>query len=87
MGQSAANTLELAGEEAIKAWLPFHPRKGELAQYAVKKGLRSVNTPLDMRERYIEFALLRAGIQLLVDDANRSGDEKDSRIDLSRVWA
>ncbi|MCY4018166.1 MAG: glutamate mutase L [Chloroflexi bacterium] len=85
MGQSAANTLELAGEEAIKAWLPFHPRKGELAQYAVKKGLRSVNTPLDMRERYIEFALLRAGIQLLVDDANQSGDETDSRVDLSRL--
>ncbi|MCY4071187.1 MAG: glutamate mutase L [Chloroflexi bacterium] len=85
MGQSAANTLELAGEEAIKAWLPFHPRKGELAGYAVKKGLRSVNMPLDMRERYIEFALLRACIQLLLDDANRSGDESESRIALARL--
>jgi len=85
MAQSAANTLELAGEEAIKAWLPFHPRKGELAGYAVKKGLRSVNMPLDMRERYIEFALLRACIQLLLDDANRSGDENDSRTPLARL--
>jgi len=85
MGQSAAKTLELAGEEAVKAWLPFHPRKGELAQYAVKKSLRSVNMPLDMRERYIEFALLRACIQLLLDDANRSGDANDSRTDLARL--
>ena len=85
MAQSAANTLELAGEEAIKAWLPFHPRKGELAGYAVKKSLRSVNKPLDMRERYIEFALLRACIQLLLDDANQPGDENASRIDLSRL--
>lgn len=85
MGQSAANTLELAGEEAIKAWLPFHPREGELAGYAVKKSLRSVNMPLDMRERYIEFALLRACIQLLLNDANQPGDSTASRIDLSRL--
>lgn len=85
MGQSAANTLELAGEEVIKAWLPFHPRKGELAQYAVKKGLRSVNMPLDMRERYIEFSLLRACIRLLLDDANRSGDDNNAPISLARI--
>ncbi len=85
MGQSAANTLELAGEEAVKAWLPFHPRQGELAGYAVKKSLRSLNMPLDMRERYIEFALLRAAIQLLLADAERSGAESAARIALSRL--
>ena len=85
MGQSAANTLELAGEEAVKAWLPFHPRQGELAGYAVKKSLRSLNMPLDMRERYIEFALLRAAIQLLLAAAERSGAESAARIALSRL--
>ena len=85
MGQSAANTLELAGEEAVKAWLPFHPRKGELAGYAVKKSLRSFNMPLDMRERYIEYALLRAGIQLLLADANWSGAGKTALVDMSRL--
>lgn len=81
MGQNAANTLALAGEEAVKAWLPFQPRKGELAKYAAKKSLRTVNQPLDMRERYIEFALLRAGIQLLLADAKDPG----AQIDLSRL--
>ena len=85
MGQSAANSLELAGEEAVKVWLPFHPRKGELAQYAVKKGLRSVNVPLDMRERYIEYALLRSGIKLLLEDVNSPIDENDANIDFSRL--
>lgn len=85
MGQSAANTLAQAGEESIKAWLPFHPRKDELAGYAVKKSLRSFNLPLDMRERYIEFALLRASIQLLLADACPSSADNDARKALSHL--
>ena len=63
LGHSAADTLERVGEAALSDWLPFHPRKGELAQYALKKGLRLTYVPLDMRERYIEYALLRAGLR------------------------
>lgn len=63
LGHSAADTLERVGEAALTGWLPFHPRKGELAQYALKKGLRLSHVPLDMRERYIEYALLRAGLR------------------------
>ena len=63
LGHSAAAALELIGEEKISRWLPFHPRKGELAQYTLNKGLRSSSVPLDMRERYIEYALLRAAIR------------------------
>lgn len=63
LGHSAADTLERVGEEALSGWLPFHPRKGELAGYALKKGLRLAHVPLDMRERYIEYALLRAGLR------------------------
>ena len=66
MGQSAASTLELVGEEAVKQWLPFHAQRDELAQHALKKGLRSAAAPLDMRERYIDYALLRAGIRYLL---------------------
>ena len=60
LGHSAASALDRIGEAAAMRWLPFHPRKGELAQYAQKKGLRPASVPLDMRERYIEHALLRA---------------------------
>ena len=65
MGPSAASTLELVGEEAVKEWLPFHPGRDELEQHALKKGLRSATAPLDMRERYIDYALLRASLRYL----------------------
>ena len=63
LGHSAADTLERLGEAAVAAWLPFHPRKGELAQYALNKGLRLGHVPLTMRERCLEYALLRAGLR------------------------
>ncbi len=65
LGHSASAALEQIGEEEIARWLPFHPRRGELAQYTLNKGLRSSSVPLDMRERYIEYALLRAAIRQL----------------------
>ena len=76
LGQGAAGTLELAGEEAVRRWLPFHPRRGELAQYSLKKALTSVGAPLDMRERYIDYALLRAAIRCLLGElqADQGGD-------------
>ncbi len=68
VGHSAAAALELIGEEEIGRWLPFHPRKGELAQYALNKGLRPASAPLDMRDRYIEYALLRACIRAMAGE-------------------
>ena len=71
VGHSAAAALEMIGEEAIGRWLPFHPRKGELAQYALSKGLRPASVPLDMRDRYIEYALLRACIRAMTGELNQ----------------
>ncbi|MCY3796199.1 MAG: glutamate mutase L [Chloroflexi bacterium] len=71
VGHSAAAALDLIGEPAVTAWLPFHPRRNELAQYALDKGLRVDSVPLDMRERYIEYALLRAGIRYLLAELQR----------------
>lgn len=68
LGHSATAALELIGEEEIARWLPFQARKGELAQYTQNKGLRADRVPLDMRERYIEYALLRAGIAFLASE-------------------
>ncbi len=85
MGQSAASTLELVGEGAVKQWLPFHARRDELAQHALKKGLRSAAAALDMRERYIDYALLRAGIGYLLE-ALRADQLAGSRpVDLTRL--
>ena len=71
VGHSAAAALELIGEEEIGRWLPFHPRKGELTQYALHKGVRPASAPLDMRDRYIEYALLRACIRMLASELSQ----------------
>ena len=71
LGHSAAAALDLVGEGEVARWLPFLPRKGELAQYARNKGLRPASVPLDMRERYIEYALLRAGIRFMTGEINQ----------------
>ena len=71
LGHSAGSALELIGEGEIARWLPFHPRKGELAEYCRNKGLRPASAPLDMRERYIEYALLRAGIRVISGDLDQ----------------
>lgn len=68
LGHSAAAARELIGESEIARWLPFHLRKGELAQYTLNKGLRTSGAPLDMRERYIEYALLRAAIRQMISE-------------------
>ncbi|MYD09077.1 MAG: hypothetical protein F4X02_03445 [Chloroflexi bacterium] len=74
LGHGFASALELIGEDAIGEWLPFHPRKGELAKYAVKKGLRPEGVPLDMRERYIEYAMLRACLRVMFGAAREPGN-------------
>ena len=63
LGQSAASALDCLGEEALTDWLPFTPRRDELRQYVVDKGAGAGRLPLTMRERAIEYAILRAGIR------------------------
>ena len=87
VGHSAASALEVIGEEAVADWLPFHPRKGELEQYVLNKGLRLASVPLDMRERYIEYALLRAGIRFMLNalGGQASGEPDPARVGLLLV--
>ena len=85
MGQSASSLFELVGEDAVRLWLPFYPRRGELEQYALKKGLRSASVALDMRERYIDYAFLRAGIRHMLAELRRNSGENLQSIDLSRL--
>jgi len=70
MGHSAAALLERVGEDAAAEWLPFYPKPGELAKYARGKGLRLEALPLGIRERYIEYALLRAGLRSALAEAD-----------------
>ena len=71
MGHSAADMLDRVGEDAVAEWLPFHPQPGELIRYTLNKGLRQAARPLGMRERYIEYALLRAGLRFALAKSTR----------------
>ena len=82
MGRSAASALDLIGPDAVSEWLPFYPRKGELAQYVLDRGLRLDSVPGDMRERAIEYALLRASLRYMLRAARESGK---SAIDPARA--
>ncbi len=73
MGHGAASALELVGEEAVKEWLPFSPLRGELAQYVLNKGLLLESAPADMRERAIDYALLRASLRYLLSASREQG--------------
>ncbi len=85
VGHSAATTLEAVGEDAVGKWLPFHARKDELAQYALTKGLRVESVPLDMRERYIEYAMLRAAIRHLLAGLRKQTEDISDMPDPAQV--
>ena len=63
MGHSARSLVEMVGEDAIADWLPFYLEPDELINYVLNKGLRPATVPMDLREMYIEYALLRAGVR------------------------
>ncbi len=80
LGGSAASALDLLGEAAIAEWLPFQPRRDELAQYVLDKGVGSDRLPLDMRERTIEYAIMRAGMRFMLAEL---GEEAGNRLSLA----
>ena len=69
MGHSAYSLLQAIGEESIAEWLPFYLQPEELVNYTLNKRLRPATVPMDLREMYIEHALLRAGIRYMLSNA------------------
>jgi MutL-like protein len=67
LGHSAHNLFRAAGLDAIERWLPFPISADEIDTYTRNKALHPETIPETLREMYIEHALLRIGIQLLVE--------------------
>jgi hypothetical protein len=67
LGHSAYNLLEAVSIERVQAWLPFYASAEEIETYARNKTLRPATIPQTLRDLYIEYALLRGGIKLLLD--------------------
>lgn len=72
VGHSANSTLQVIGEDLIAEWLPFYLQPDELVNYTLNKGLRPATIPMDLREMYIEHALLRSGIRHMLSEARLS---------------
>jgi hypothetical protein len=68
-GHSAYDLLETVGPAAVQGWLPFYATDNELLSYARNKTLRPAAIPETLRELYLEYALLRAGLRELVASA------------------
>ncbi|MBC7812083.1 MAG: glutamate mutase L [Burkholderiales bacterium] len=66
LGHSAHNLLEVVGEEAVRRWLPFYASSSQIHEYALNKSLRPSTVPEALRDLYFEHALLRAGIEAMV---------------------
>lgn len=69
VGRSAPGTLNTAGLDAIRRWLPFYATDNEITAYALNKQARPATIPDDHRSLYLEHALLRASMSVLLQAA------------------
>lgn len=69
LGHRADSTLDAAGIEAVRAWLPFLAADEEILGYVLNKTLRPYTIPQLQRTLYLEHALLRAALNVLMDAA------------------
>lgn len=67
LGDSAYTLLQAVGLEEIRRWVPFNVTPVEIVNYALNKTLRPASIPMNLRELYLEHALLRAGIAEMVN--------------------
>lgn len=66
LGHSAQTLLDAVGVHAIRGWLPFFISADELTVYAIDKTLRPGVVPETLREMYVEYAFLRAGVRAMI---------------------
>jgi hypothetical protein len=67
LGHSAAALLKAVGAEAIRHWLPFNVTDNELHNYVLNKVARPAQIPDSLRALYLEHALLRAALRLMLN--------------------
>ncbi len=66
LGHSAESLLATTGEAAIESWLPFVTNLSHIRHYTLNKTFRPGSIPESIRGGYIEHALLRAGVGVLL---------------------
>ncbi|MGB7338827.1 MAG: glutamate mutase L [Phototrophicaceae bacterium] len=66
LGQSALTLLNDVGEAAIAEWLPYYPIGSEIRNYMMNKVARPASIPMDLREMFMEQAMMRAALRQMV---------------------
>ena len=77
LGHSAGTLVDNLSIESIRQWLPFNMPRAEIINYALNKTLRPATIPLDLRDLYLELALLKVGIQHLAEQARPAWQDMD----------
>lgn len=66
LGQSAITLIDDVGEEAIAEWLPYYPKGREIRNYALNKLARPASIPMNLRDMFMEQAMMRAAVRQMV---------------------
>ncbi len=67
VGHSAFSLINEAGLDAVRAWLPFTASDNEIRDYALNKSARPGQIPDSARTLFLEHALLRAAMRLMLN--------------------
>jgi len=70
LGHSTPVLLEAVTPLKLQEYIPFNITAAELRNHAMNKSLRPSTVPMNVRDLYIEQALLRAGAREMVSNAN-----------------
>lgn len=66
LGQSAITLVDEVGEGAIASWLPYYPLGSEIRNYALNKLSRPASIPMDLRDMFMEQAMMRIIVREMV---------------------
>ncbi len=67
LGHSAETLRDVVGEDAIKRWLPFVSGAQTVHHFTLNKLFRPGTIPETVRGAYLEHAMLRAGVEVLME--------------------
>lgn len=71
LGHSADTLAEHVKMTAISRNLPFYIRESEVINYTMNKVLRPATVPMNLRDLYLEQAMMRAGVEGMMKEARR----------------
>ncbi len=68
IGHSAPSLVDAVDIERFRRWIPFAIARADLMNYALNKRLRPGAIPESRDELYLEHALLRVGVETMLDN-------------------